>query len=143
MRRHLIAAVAALAAVGSSAAQAQDVHPAALPKGHYAALDGLPDWGGVWVWEGSRAVLRGAAVAGGIGFVGLLVPHLLRPFVGQRPGALLWPSLLGGAGLLLAADIGARAAPLLLPLAAEPRLGVLTALIGAPFLVAAARRVVP
>jgi iron complex transport system permease protein len=89
------------------------------------------------------AVGAGAAVAGGIGFVGLVVPHLLRPFVGQRPGALLWPSLLGGAGLLLAADIGARAAPLLLPLAAEPRLGVLTALIGAPFLVAAARRVVP
>jgi iron complex transport system permease protein len=89
------------------------------------------------------AVGAGAAVAGGIGFVGLVVPHLLRPFVGQRPGALLWPSLLGGAALLLAADIGARAAPLLLPLAAEPRLGVLTALIGAPFLVAAARRVSP
>jgi iron complex transport system permease protein len=89
------------------------------------------------------AVGAGAAVAGGIGFVGLVVPHLLRPFVGQRPGALLWPSLLGGAGLLLTADIGARAAPLLLPLAAEPRLGVLTALIGAPFLVAAARRVAP
>ncbi len=89
------------------------------------------------------AVGAGAAVAGGIGFVGLVVPHLLRPFIGQRPGALLWPSLLGGAGLLLAADIGARAAPLLLPLAAEPRLGVLTALIGAPFLVVAARRVAP
>ena len=89
------------------------------------------------------AVGPGAAVAGGIGFVGLVVPHLLRPFVGQRPGALLWPSLLGGAALLLAADIGARTAPLLLPLAAEPRLGVLTALIGAPFLVAIARRAAP
>jgi iron complex transport system permease protein len=89
------------------------------------------------------AVGTGAAVAGGIGFVGLVVPHLLRPFVGQRPGALLWPSMLGGAALLLAADMFARAAPLLLPLAAEPRLGVLTALLGAPFLVAAARRISP
>jgi iron complex transport system permease protein len=89
------------------------------------------------------AVGAGAAVAGGIGFVGLVVPHLLRPLVGQRPGALLWPAMLGGAALLLAADMAARAAPLLLPLAAEPRLGVLTALLGAPFLVAAARRVAP
>jgi iron complex transport system permease protein len=89
------------------------------------------------------AVGAGAAVAGGIGFVGLIVPHLLRPWLGQRPGALLWPSLAGGAGLLLAADMLARAAPLVLPLAAEPRLGVLTALLGAPFLVAAARRAQP
>ena len=89
------------------------------------------------------AVGAGAAVAGGIGFVGLVVPHLLRPFLGERPGALLGPSLLGGAALLLLADIFARAAPLLFPLAAEPRLGVLTALLGAPFLVAAARRVAP
>jgi iron complex transport system permease protein len=89
------------------------------------------------------AVGAGAAVAGGIGFVGLVVPHLLRPFFGQRPGGLLWPSMLGGAALLLAADICARAAPLLLPLAAEPRLGVLTALLGAPFLVAAARKAAP
>jgi iron complex transport system permease protein len=89
------------------------------------------------------AVGAGAAVAGGIGFVGLVVPHLLRPLVGNRPGALLWPSLAAGAALLLTADIIARAAPLLLPLAAEPRLGVLTALLGAPFLVAIARRARP
>jgi iron complex transport system permease protein len=89
------------------------------------------------------AVGAGAAVAGGIGFVGLIVPHLLRPLVGHRPGALLLPSLIGGAALLLLADMGARAAPLLLPLAAEPRLGVLTALLGAPFLVAIARRARP
>jgi iron complex transport system permease protein len=89
------------------------------------------------------AVGAGAAVAGGIGFVGLIVPNLLRPLVGERPGALLWPSTLTGAGLLLMADMAARAAGLWLPLAAEPRLGVLTALLGAPFLVIAARRVAP
>ena len=42
------------------------------------------------------AVGAGAAVAGGIGFVGLVVPHLLRPAIGERPSALLLPSLLGG-----------------------------------------------
>ncbi len=90
----------------------------------------------------SLAVGAGAAVAGGIGFVGLVVPHLLRPWIGDRPGALLVPSALAGAGLLLSADLLARAAPLLLPLQAEPRLGVLTALLGTPVLIRLSRRVV-
>ncbi len=95
----------------------------------------------VWAAVGvSLAVGGGAAVAGGIGFVGLVVPHLLRPWFGARPGGLLWPSLAGGAALLLAADLCARLLPLLLKLQGEPRLGVLTALLGAPFLVAIARR---
>jgi iron complex transport system permease protein len=69
------------------------------------------------------------AVAGTIGFIGLIVPHLLRPWVGARPGALLVASMLGGATLLLAADIAIR----LLSPVGELRLGVLTALLGAPF----------
>jgi len=85
----------------------------------------------------------GTAVGGGIGFVGLVVPHLLRPLLGERPAALLPASVLGGAALLLAADLVARTAPLLLPLAQEPPLGVLTALLGAPFLVRIARRLAP
>ena len=91
------------------------------------------------------ALIVGAAtsVGGGIGFVGLVVPHLLRPFLGERPSALLGASALGGAALLLAADLVARAAPLLLPLSQEPPLGVLTALLGAPFLVRIARRMAP
>ena len=89
------------------------------------------------------AVGAGAAVAGGIGFVGLVVPHLLRPSLGERPGGLLMGSLLAGAALLLAADLLCRIAPLLLPLSQEPRLGVLTALLGAPVLVRLARRVAP
>jgi iron complex transport system permease protein len=69
------------------------------------------------------------AVTGVIGFVGLVVPHLLRPFLGHRPGALLPASALGGAVLLLAADIAVR-----LPSGGpELRLGVVTALVGAPF----------
>ena len=71
----------------------------------------------------------GVAIAGAIGFVGLIVPHLLRPWLGARPGALLLPSALGGATLLLVADSLVR----LLPGGSELKLGVATALIGAPF----------
>ncbi len=78
------------------------------------------------------AVGSGVAVSGAIGFVGLVVPHLVRPLVGSRPGAILLPSALAGAALILAADIAVR----LLPTRPELKLGVLTALIGAPFLVA-------
>ncbi|MFC0244381.1 FecCD family ABC transporter permease [Falsochrobactrum ovis] len=69
------------------------------------------------------------AVAGAIGFVGLVVPHLLRPLVGARPSRLLAASTLGGAVLVLAADILVR---ILMP-GHDLKLGVLTALIGAPF----------
>lgn len=73
----------------------------------------------------------GAAVAvtGVVGFVGLIVPHLLRPVVGQRPSALLLPSALCGALLLLVADILVR----LSPGAAEVKLGIAMSMIGAPF----------
>ena len=57
------------------------------------------------------------------------MPHLLRPFVGHQPSRLLWASLLGGAALVLAADVVLR----LISPAGEIRLGVLTALVGAPF----------
>lgn len=69
------------------------------------------------------------AVSGVVGFVGLIVPHLVRPLVGQRPSSLLLPSALGGAALLLAADSLVR----LIPGAGEIRLGIAMALIGTPF----------
>ena len=77
------------------------------------------------------AVGAAVAVSGTIGFVGLIVPHLVRPLVGWQPGRLLLPSALGGAALTLAADIAVR-----LPGGAELKLGVVTALIGAPFFLA-------
>jgi iron complex transport system permease protein len=89
------------------------------------------------------AVGAGAAVAGAIGFIGLVVPHLLRPWFGERPGGLLPAAPMVGAALLLAADMLVRLGPLVLPLSAAPPVGVLTALLGAPFLVAIARRVAP
>lgn len=78
---------------------------------------------------GTAAVVGAStAVAGAIGFVGLVVPHVLRGFVGARPGRLLWASALGGAAMLLAADIAVR---VVLP-GRDLKLGVLTALVGAP-----------
>lgn len=69
------------------------------------------------------------AVTGTIGFIGLVVPHLFRAAVGYRPSQLMLPSALGGAALLLAADIALR----LLSGRVELMLGVVTALMGAPF----------
>ncbi len=77
------------------------------------------------------AVGAATAVAGIIGFVGLIVPHLLRPLAGHRPSLLLPASMLAGAAMLLVADVALR---LLAPWV-ELRIGVLTALIGAPFFV--------
>lgn len=79
---------------------------------------------------GTAALVGGAtAVAGTVGFVGLVVPHLLRRAVGGDPGRLLGASALGGAAMVLAADIAVR---VILP-GRDLKLGVLTALIGAPF----------
>ena len=75
------------------------------------------------------AVGAGVAVAGVIGFAGLVTPHLLRPLFGARPGGLLWPSALGGAVLVLAGDLAVR----LIPSEAEVRLGVAMACLGGPF----------
>ncbi len=77
----------------------------------------------------SIGVGAGTAICGGIGFIGLVVPHLLRPLVGHTPGRLLPASALGGAALLMAADILVR----LLPTGIELKLGVVTSLVGAPF----------
>lgn len=83
-----------------------------------------------WRLVAGTALIVGpaTAVAGAIGFVGLVVPHILRPFVGARPSALLPASALGGAALLLASDIAVR---LVVP-DRDLKLGVLTAIVGAP-----------
>jgi iron complex transport system permease protein len=80
------------------------------------------------VFGTASAVGAATAVAGAIGFVGLVVPHILRPFLGARPALLLPASALGGAALVLAADIAVR---LVLP-DRDLKLGVLMAIVGAP-----------
>ncbi len=72
------------------------------------------------------------AAAGIIGFVGLIVPHLVRPFAGHRPSAVLLPSALAGALLLVGADSAVR----ILPSVSELRLGIAMSLLGAPFFMA-------
>ena len=71
----------------------------------------------------------GVAVAGIVGFVGLMVPHLVRRFTDRRPAALIVPSALAGALLLLVADALCR----VIPLVTELRLGIALSLLGAPF----------
>ena len=72
------------------------------------------------------------AIAGSIGFIGLVAPHLVRRAVGSDPARVLLPAALAGAALLLAADIGVR----VVPAAIELKVGVVTALIGVPFFLA-------
>ncbi len=75
------------------------------------------------------AVGASVSVAGAVGFVGLVVPHVVRPWVGSVPSRLLPASALGGAAMVLAADVAVR----LVAPDQDLKLGVLTALVGAPF----------
>lgn len=77
----------------------------------------------------AMSVGAAVSVSGNIGFVGLLVPHLLRPLVGYEPGRLLAASAFGGAILVLLADITVQ----LVSPNQELKLGVITALVGGPF----------
>jgi len=94
---------------------------------------------GLRITKGSRLIILGTAVlvgtsvsvAGVIGFVGLLVPHIIRPWVAHRPDRLLLPSAILGAILVCAADIIVR----IFPVGQELKLGVLTSLLGAPLFI--------
>lgn len=68
------------------------------------------------------------ALAGAIGFVGIVAPHIIRPFVGHDPARSLIPSALLSGLILVVADIFVR----LIPTSSELKLGVVAALIGAP-----------
>lgn len=69
------------------------------------------------------------ATSGSISFVGLIVPHLMRPFVNSRPSLVLLPSLIFGAAFTLLADVIVR----ILPFQNELKIGVIMTLLGAPF----------
>ncbi|KLI64052.1 FecCD family ABC transporter permease [Aurantiacibacter marinus] len=84
---------------------------------------------GMMVLGTGLTVGTGVAVAGIIGFVGLIVPHLVRPLTDKRPSSLIVPSALAGGLLVLVADVVCR----ILPLVTELRLGIALSLIGAPF----------
>ena len=75
------------------------------------------------------AVGAAVSVSGMIGFIGLVVPHILRPWLGYQPSRLMLWSGVGGAAALLVADVVVR----LVPTDLELKLGVVTAIFGAPF----------
>ena len=77
----------------------------------------------------AASVGAAVSVAGNIGFIGLVVPHMIRPFVAYEPRRLLFASSLAGALLLLIADIAVQ----LISNNGELQLGVITSLVGAPF----------
>jgi len=77
----------------------------------------------------AASVGAAVSVAGNIGFIGLVVPHLVRPFVAYEPRRLLFASALVGAILLLLADVAVQS----LSATTEMKLGVITSLVGAPF----------
>ncbi len=101
--------------LGEQAARSMGVDPGRL---QYVVIAGI-------------ALTVGASVAsaGVIGFVGLMVPHLVRPLAGNRPSAILLPSALGGALLLTLADSLVRLAPTV----SELRLGIAMSILGGPF----------
>ena len=76
------------------------------------------------------------SVTGVIGFVGLVAPHLVRPFCGAMPSRILLPSALLGAILLVVADSFIR----IIPTMTELKLGVLTAFLGVPLLLLLLKR---
>ncbi|MBT9608126.1 iron ABC transporter permease [Microbacterium sp.] len=90
------------------------------------------------VSSGGAVILCGAAtaVAGPIGFVGLVVPHMIRLVVGVDHRWLLPVSALGGAVLLTLADVVGR----VVARPQEIEVGIVTALLGAPFFIALVRR---
>ena len=101
--------------LGEAAARSMGVDPARLQR---LVISGI-------------ALTVGASVAsaGMIGFVGLIVPHMVRPFAGNRPSAILLPSALAGAVLLTLADSLVRLAPTV----SELRLGIAMSMLGGPF----------
>ena len=81
----------------------------------------------------SLVTAAAVAVSGLIGFVGLVVPHVVRMLVGPNARLVLPLSAIGGAVLLVYADIAAR-------LLGDIPVGIVTAVIGAPFFLALLRR---
>ena len=125
-----IAAPLTLAGLGCLAAAGRGLDALVLGEPAARSLGIDPGRLQTWLIAGvGLTVGSGVAVAGIVGFVGLIVPHLVRPFTDRRPSQLLVPSALAGALLVLVADSVCR----VLPLVTELRLGIALSLVGAPF----------
>jgi iron complex transport system permease protein len=119
-----------IAGIGCLTMAARDLDALVLGESAARSLGMQPRRLQAWLIAGvGFTVGSGVAVAGIIGFVGLIVPHLVRPLTDRRPSSLLLPSALAGALLVLVADCLCR----VLPLVTELRLGIALSLVGAPF----------
>ncbi|NKJ41204.1 MULTISPECIES: FecCD family ABC transporter permease [unclassified Novosphingobium] len=130
---HDVALAAPLTALGLAVLWRAGPSLDALTLGELAARSmGLDPAALRWMMVLGVGLVVGAGVsaAGVIGFVGLMVPHIVRPFTDRRPSSLLLPSALAGALLLLVADALCRCLPLA---GGELRLGIALSLLGAPF----------
>jgi iron complex transport system permease protein len=126
----LLAAPLTLAGLAGLAVAARGLDALVLGDAAARSLGMEPRRLQFWLIAGvGLTVGSGVAVAGIVGFVGLIVPHLVRPFTDRRPSQLLVPSALAGALLVLVADSLCR----VLPLVTELRLGIALSLVGAPF----------
>ncbi|MGN6498353.1 MAG: FecCD family ABC transporter permease [Tsuneonella sp.] len=125
-----IAAPLTLGGIACLAMGARDLDALVLGEAAARSMGMDPRRLQAWLIAGvGLTVGSGVAVAGIVGFVGLIVPHLVRPFTDRRPSQLLLPSALAGALLVLVADCVCR----VLPLVTELRLGIALSLVGAPF----------
>ncbi|GGD96175.1 ABC transporter permease [Tsuneonella deserti] len=125
-----IAVPLTLAGIGCLAMAARDLDALVLGESAARSLGMQSRRLQAWLIAGvGLTVGSGVAVAGIVGFVGLIVPHLVRPLTDRRPSSLLVPSALAGALLVLVADSLCR----VLPLVTELRLGIALSLVGAPF----------
>ncbi|QDM39675.1 iron ABC transporter permease [Altererythrobacter sp. TH136] len=119
-----------LAGIGCLAMAARDLDALVLGDGAARSLGMETRRMQGWLIAGvGLTVGSGVAVAGIVGFVGLIVPHLVRPLTDRRPSSVMLPSALAGALLVLVADCVCR----VLPLVTELRLGIALSLVGAPF----------
>jgi iron complex transport system permease protein len=119
-----------LAGIGCLTMAARDLDALVLGESAARSMGMEPRRLQAWLVAGvGLTVGSGVAVAGIVGFVGLIVPHLVRPLTDRRPSSLLVPSALAGALLVLVADSLCR----VLPLVTELRLGIALSLVGAPF----------
>jgi iron complex transport system permease protein len=132
-------AVAVAAAVGVLVALSAQVNLLTLGDEEAAALGLDVRRARAWIFFAASAATGAAvALAGMVGFVGLIVPHLVRRVLGPDHRLLIPASALFGAAFLVLADAVARLA--FLPLGTEPPVGAVTAFVGGPFFLWLLRR---
>ncbi len=135
-----LAAAAPLLALGAGLALASGAGLQGLSIGEEAAAGIGVNLGRTrFLAIGGASLLAAAAVAlaGAVGFVGVVAPHVVRPLFGHDPARILIPSALAGGAAVTLADLGVRLAPF----PQELKLGVAAALIGAPAFILIAARV--